>query len=125
MITTVAAALALVVALAGIHGVMAYGVSRRTHEFGVRLALGASPPSLERRVLGQGFWTTGAGILIGLLVATGVARVLEGSLFGVDALDPTVFTTVGIMVGVAALVATWVPARRATRHDLVEVLRME
>jgi putative ABC transport system permease protein len=116
---------ALVLAAAGIYGVMAYGVTRRRREIGVRVALGASPGNVRRMILGQGLSTTAAGAAAGLLGALALTRTLESLLFGVTPTDPLTFAVViAVLAGVAAL-ACDVPARRATRADPVEALRQD
>ena len=116
---------ALVLAVAGIYGVMAYSVVRRRREIGVRVALGASPGSVRRMVLSQGLTTTAAGLLAGLLGALGLTRTLESLLFGVRPTDPLTFGAVIVVLASSAALACYVPARRATRTDPVEALRRE
>ncbi len=116
---------ALVLAIAGIYGVMAYSVTRRRREIGVRVALGASPGHVRRMVLGQGLATTAAGAACGLLGALALTRTLESFLFGVTPTDPAAFAIVVALLGGAALLACYVPARRATRTDPVEAMRQE
>jgi putative ABC transport system permease protein len=116
---------ALLLAVAGIYGVMAYSVTRRRREIGVRVALGASPNDVGRMILGQGMVTTAIGVAAGLLGAFGVTRTLESLLFEVTPTDPVAFgTVVAILLSVAVL-ACYVPARRATRANPVEALREE
>lgn len=116
---------ALVLAVAGIYGVMAYSVTRRRREIGVRVALGASPGHVRRMVLGQGLATTAAGAACGLLGALALTRTLESFLFGVTPTDPAAFAIVVAVLGGAALLACYLPARRATRTDPVEAMRDE
>jgi predicted permease len=116
---------ALVLAVAGIYGVMAYSVARRRREIGVRVALGASPRDVRRMILGQGAATTAAGISAGLVGALGLTRTLESLLFGVTATDPLTFALVVAVLGGAAMLACYLPARRATRADPVETLRLD
>jgi predicted permease len=119
------AATALVLAVAGIYGVMAYSVTQRRREIGVRVALGASPGQVFRIVLGQGLLTTAIGVAAGVVGAVGLTRTLETLLFGVKPTDPLTFAAViALLVGVAAL-ACYLPARRATRADPMEALRQE
>ncbi|MEJ2215502.1 MAG: ABC transporter permease [Gemmatimonadota bacterium] len=125
IITFLAGVLALIVALAGVYGVMAYAVSRRRHEYGVRMALGASGRDLAREVLADGLRTTGAGLAAGALLALAVARVVEGLLSGVRGLDPATFLAVVTCVGAAAMLAAYAPARRAARMQPADVLRVE
>ena len=119
------AATALVLAVAGIYGVMAYSVVRRRREIGVRIALGAAPGDVCRMILGQGLFTTAAGLVAGVLGALALTRTLESLLFDVRPTDPAAFAAVvGLLAAVAAL-ACYVPARRATATDPVEALRQQ
>jgi putative ABC transport system permease protein len=119
------AATALLLAVAGIYGVMAYSVTQRRREIGVRVALGATPGRVFRTILGQGLFTTAVGVTIGVLAALGLTRTLETLLFDVKPTDPATFAgVVAILVGVAVL-ACYVPARRATRADPMDALRQE
>jgi putative ABC transport system permease protein len=119
------AATALLLAVAGIYGVMAYSVTQRRREIGVRVALGATPGRVFRTILGQGLFTTAVGVTIGVVAALGLTRTLETLLFDVTRTDPVTFAgVVGILVAVA-LLACYVPARRATRADPMEALRQE
>lgn len=121
----IAAGIALLLGTVGIYGVISYVVSRRTAEIGVRIALGAPAATVLRSVVGQGLRLTGLGVAIGLVGAWGLSRVLASLLYGVTATDPTTFTgTALVLIGVATL-ATWLPARRASRVDPVEALRAE
>ncbi|HTK29688.1 MAG TPA: ABC transporter permease [Vicinamibacterales bacterium] len=124
--TTLAAAftlLALVLALVGVYGVMAYAVSERAHEIGVRIALGANAAGIRRLVVGQGARLALAGIGVGLAAAFAVSRALTALLFGVSAADPLTFFTAAIGLAAAALAASYIPARRAGRIDPVGLLR--
>ena len=119
------AALALVLAIIGIYGVIAYSTAQRTHEIGIRLALGADRASVGRMVLASGLRIAGAGLTIGVLGALGVTRVLTGLLFGVGARDPVTFVVVPAALLVVSLAGCWIPARRAMRVDPVIALRGE
>lgn len=111
------AAVAMLLALAGIYGVIAYGVTRRTSEIGVRVALGASHRRVLRQIVGQAMRPVVAGIVLGLGGALAVSTFLSTLLFGIAATDPVTYATVAVVLGAAALVACYVPARRALRID--------
>jgi predicted permease len=117
--------LGLLLAAVGIYGVMAYSVARRRREMGIRMALGAAPAGVVALVLREGLGLALIGAALGLLAALAAARLLEGLLYGVSALDPVAFTVVpALLVGVAAL-AVWLPARRAAGVDPARSLRAE
>ncbi len=117
--------LAFVLASIGLYGVMSYGVSQRTREFGVRLALGATTGGVARMVLRKGLWTTLVGIGIGMMLALASTRVLSGMLYGVGSLDPIVFTLVPGAFLLVGQLASYLPARHASKADPVVVLRAE
>ena len=121
----IAAGIALLLGTVGIYGVIAYIVSRRTQEIGVRMALGAPAATVLRGVVGQGMTLTGIGIAIGLLGAWGVSQALGSLLYGVTPTDPLTFATTAGLLAIVSLFATWIPARRAARVDPVEALRSE
>jgi putative ABC transport system permease protein len=120
---TLFSAVALALSLIGVYGVMAYTVSERTHEIGVRIALGASPSDIRSLVVGQGLQLAGLGIVIGIAAALATSRALNTLLFGVSATDPATFALAAVGLGVAALAAVYGPARRASRIDPVIMLR--
>jgi putative ABC transport system permease protein len=114
-----------VLATVGVYGLIAYSVAERRHEIGIRLALGAQGRDVRRLVVGQGVRLTLAGVGIGLAGAILVGRALRGMLFGVGPIHiPTLITVSGILLTVAAL-ASWIPARRAAKTDLLGALRGE
>jgi len=119
------AALAIVLAVIGLYGVIAYTVSQRTRELGVRMALGATPGDVLRLVTREGLLLTTAGIGLGAIAAVGATRALRGLLFAVQPGDPTTIAVVSILIGAAGVISTLVPARRATRIDPVDALRAE
>jgi ABC-type antimicrobial peptide transport system permease subunit len=124
-LVAVFAATALLLAVAGIYGVMAYSVTQRRREIGVRVALGASPSQVFRIILGQGLFTTAVGVTVGVIAAVALTRTLEALLFDVKPTDPLTFAAVvALLVGVATL-ACYVPARRATHADPMDALRQE
>ncbi len=118
-------ALALALAAIGIYGVMAFGVRRRTREIGVRMALGADRRALVRMVVGRGLRLSGAGLLLGLVAALVLTRLIRGLLFGVSPTDPVALTTVVLLLGGVAALASWLPSRLAVRVDPMAVLREE
>jgi putative ABC transport system permease protein len=124
-ILVVFGSVALLLAVVGVYGVIAYGVTARRQEFGVRAALGAMPRELVSTVLGQGARLACAGLVIGLAGAVLLTRFLSNLLFGVPSLDPTTFVVAASVLGVATLVASWIPARRAATADPMSVLREE
>jgi len=116
---------ALLLAAIGVYGLIAYSVQQRTAEIGIRIALGASEKRVRNMVLRQGMRLAITGIALGIAASFWLARLLSGLLFGVAPRDPVVFTTVTLLLTGVALVAVWIPARRATRLDPVTALRQE
>jgi putative ABC transport system permease protein len=116
---------AIVLAAIGVYGLMAYSVAQRAQEIGIRLALGAAPERIRNMVIAQGMRLAIVGIAIGIACSFGLTRLLATFLFGVKPLDPLVFTLAPAMLGMIALFAAWLPARRATRIDPVAALRCE
>ena len=114
---------ALLLAAVGIYGVMSYAVSTRTRELGVRAALGAEPGDLLRLVLGQGAALTGVAVALGIGVAAGATRLMSAMLFGVTPTDLPTFAAVAALLSSVALLATWLPARRAVGISPVSALR--
>jgi putative ABC transport system permease protein len=117
------AALALVLAAVGLYGVVSFGVSRRVREMGIRTALGAEPGSLVRLVLGRGLGITAVGVLAGLGVSWAVGRAFSGLLFGVPPADPLTIGGAALTLVATAMLAAWLPARRASRVDAAVALR--
>jgi ABC-type antimicrobial peptide transport system permease subunit len=114
---------ALLLALIGVYGVNAYMVERRTREIGVRMALGANRRTVLRLFLREGVILTGAGLALGLVLAGLVAQLMRGILFEVSPFDPLVFGLASALLAGVALIACWLPARRATKVDPMEALR--
>jgi putative ABC transport system permease protein len=119
------AALALILAIAGVYGVMAYAVSRRTAEIGVRMAMGAASGDILRLVMGQGLRLAVAGVALGCALAYGLALLLRGMLFAVAPADPVVFLAVPLALVATAAAATAIPALRASRVDPMAALRAD
>ncbi len=119
------AAVAVLVAAVGIYGVMSFAVTQRSHEMGLRIALGAKPAAVMRRILGQGLLLTAGAVGLGLLIALAVTRTIESLLFSVSATDPLTFAAVAVGLVAVAMVACLIPARRATRADPMMVLRSD
>jgi ABC-type antimicrobial peptide transport system permease subunit len=122
---TAFAIIALVLAAVGVYGVMAYSVSQRTQEIGVRMALGATAQSVFRMVLGQALRLVAMGVAAGLIAAALLTRVLATFLYDTEPLDPGTFAITAVVLMIVATLASYVPARRGTRVAPVEALRAE
>jgi putative ABC transport system permease protein len=115
--------LALLMAAIGIYGVLAVSVAQRTGEFGIRLSLGAQRADILRLVIGQGMRLVAIGLVIGLTASLALSRLMKRLLFGVGADDPSTFVMIAVLLMGVALLACWIPARRATKVDPLVALR--
>jgi ABC-type antimicrobial peptide transport system permease subunit len=122
---TVFAVFALVLACVGIYSVMSYLVSQGTRDIGIRMALGAERSAILKMIFGHGFVLTAGGVIAGLIGALALTRVMTSLLFEVSPSDPTTFASVPIVLGIVALAASYIPARRATRIEPLVALRDE
>jgi ABC-type antimicrobial peptide transport system permease subunit len=120
-----AAGVALILGLVGVYGVISYAVSQRGRELGMRMALGAEPKHVKGMVLRQGLMIFVVGAALGLGLATALTRLMTGLLFGVEPVDPATFALVPFGLLAVALLASYLPARRAAKVDLMEALRRE
>lgn len=119
------AGLALALAALGIYGVLAFSVNRRTHEIGVRLALGAHPRDVLRFIVWRGMRLVCIGVVLGVGGAAALTRLMATLLYSVSATDPATFIAVALLLTLVALLACYIPARRAMRVDPISALRME
>jgi putative ABC transport system permease protein len=117
--------MALILAAAGIYGVVSYSVARRTQEIGVRMAMGAHTADIARMVVGHGMKLTVIGVALGMAGALATTRSLSGLLYGVTATDPVIFAAVPLLLAAVELLACWIPARRAMRVEPMTALRAE
>ncbi len=117
--------LALVLASVGVYGVVSYSTAQRTREFGIRSALGAAPSGIAGLVLREALVLAGLGLALGALLGAGMARLLQALLYEISPWRPLTFLTVALLLAAVALVASAVPARRATRVDPMTALRVE
>jgi ABC-type antimicrobial peptide transport system permease subunit len=125
VLLAIAGAMALILGIVGIYGVIAYAVTQRTREIGIRMALGAQAAGLRKMFVRHGLLLAGIGAVVGLGAAAGLTRLMSSLLFGVAALDPLTYAGVAALMISAAALASYFPARRATAVDPVEALRAE
>jgi putative ABC transport system permease protein len=125
LLLTVFGAIALLLAAVGVYGIISYSVEQATHDISVRLALGAARRDIMRLVLGQGMKLAGAGLVLGTAGAFGASRLLAKMLYGVKPTDPSTYAVVAAALGAIALVACYLPARRAMRLDPILALKQD
>jgi ABC-type antimicrobial peptide transport system permease subunit len=124
-LSTVFSFLALILAMIGLYGTMAYSVARKTHEIGIRVALGANPSNILGMAIRQGITLTLIGLAIGIIAALGATRLISSMIFGVTPYDPATFLAVAAVLLAVAFLACYIPARRAMRVDPMVALRYE
>jgi ABC-type antimicrobial peptide transport system permease subunit len=125
VILAIAGGMALLLGIVGIYGVIAYAVSQRTREIGIRTALGAQPAALSRMFVRHGLLLAGVGAALGVPAAAALTRLMSSLLFGVKALDPLTYAAVSALLILAAVLASYLPARRAMAINPVDALRAE
>ena len=125
MLVAIFAALGLLLASLGIYGVISYSVTRQTQEIGIRMALGAGPQDVRRMVVKQGMRLALLGVFLGMAAALALTRTMASLLYGVKPWDPAAIVSVAVLLSAVALLATYVPARRASRVDPMIALRYE
>jgi len=124
-LTALFAIVALLVAVVGVYGVLSYTVAQRTQEVGIRIALGADASRVRRMVIGDGLRLVAVAVVVGLALSFGASRFLRNQLFGIPATDTLTFVAVTAVLGGVALLACYIPARRASRVDPLVALRMD
>jgi putative ABC transport system permease protein len=125
ILLSIFAGIALLMAVVGIYGLLAYSINQRKHEIGIRMALGAQPGDIIKMILAQGMKLALIGIAAGLVVAFALTRLMSSLLYGVSATDPFTFVGVSLFLALVALIATYLPARSATSVDPAIALRVE